>query len=209
MTTKPKAPRSTSTSRKAPAAKREARGNHTARTSRRSKTDELLESVRRLEKLHQQTREQLTFIYGALEEIAERQQLQSGWQMDLARQFFLPEDRGGEQEVTVFTDLEAMRRLATEAHERNAALAAAAGRPEERTDEPSSPLVHPRVAAELAYVEDVLGAAEAAGTTLSDRNQERRRKGIELLRQQTGQGVPEGGGDEENVFIVPNKLELH
>lgn len=190
-------------------------------TSRKTPLRGKQTSLRRLESLVLQTREQISFVYGAIEEIAERQQIQSSWQMDLARQFFSPDssDRG-DQEVEVFTDLEAMNRLAFEAGRRQAAVTANSGGGDEAVNadgsqattgasKPGAMVLPPQVAAELAYIEDVLHAAESAHEHLDGRNRTRRNKGIEILRRQAGVIIADDTEGDTKVFVVPTKYDLH
>ncbi len=173
-----------------------------------------------LKKMTAETREQMAFIYGVLEEIAQRQEIQSAWQIDIARQVFAPRPqmtRGSKpmQQTpsdmppmgfsdTAQVDLASMELGVIDASDGDISISEMIPAEFELTAEVRAGEGIPQ-----ALINEITNAAEKILRNLSERRTDIKTKGLQSVRK-----ILEGNrtGDdkqEPTIMVVPRKDEIH
>lgn len=147
----------------------------------------LLAALKRTNQMMAETREQVAYLYGAIEEIAQRQEIQSHWQMTAVKQLLAasmpvptgPQGRSfstsdGLSEVSILTEI------------------------------PSGDNVSPLI------VSEIMKAAETAFNKLSESRSKERAQGIQALQNMVESvRAPESRTDEPTIMVVPRRDDIH
>lgn len=147
---------------------------------------ELHSLITKTQRMVAETREQMAFMYAVLEEIAQRQEIQTSWQVDLAKQIFAP--------PKMTRTSPRARHAAQDANspeiEISAEITAGEGVPQ-------------------ALLGEITSAAEKILQTLAEQRKETRAKGIESVKKILSEHVSPDDKAEVKIMIVPPKDEIH
>jgi hypothetical protein len=134
-----------------------------------------------------ETREQMAFMYGVLEEIAQRQEIQTAWQVNLAKQIFAPV-------VTV-------SKGTTSAAQGNGDFGA--------TEIEFATEIAPGEGLPPSLAADLTNATEKVLNSLTEKRKKAKARGIQMVQQILSEGQSKDDKPELKVMIFPHKDEIH
>ncbi len=147
----------------------------------------LLAALKKTQQMMAETREQVAYLYGAIEELAQRQEIQSHWQISAVRQMLsssMPVPAGPQGRS--FSTNDGMSEIAM------------------LTEMPSGDNVSPLIISEM------MKAAETALGKLSEARSEERAQGIKALQDMVESvRAPESRTDEPTIMVVPRRDDVH
>ncbi len=147
----------------------------------------LLKALQKTQLMVAETREQMAFMYGALEELAQRQEIQSQWQLNAVKQL-----------------LSASMPTPTGTKGRSFATSDGMAEIEILSDLPSGDNVAPYLVSELVK------SAEVALEKLNDSRSDERTKGLQTLKDLVeANRAPENRTEEPTIMVVPRRDDVH
>jgi hypothetical protein len=191
MTTKTKLPQSHSdrSSKLAKPSRKPSLKKQPQRQSSQASLKSLQTTLLKTQRMVAETREQMAFMYGVLEEIAQRQEIQTSWQINLAKQMFAPV-------VTV-----AKGTPAPGASQGSGDFVAA--EVEFTTEIAPGEGIPPSLAAEITT------ATEKVLNSLTEKRKKAKARGIQMVQQILSEGQTKDDKPELKVMIFPHKDEIH
>jgi hypothetical protein len=159
---------------------------------------DLLKNMEGLKVQLTETREQLAYVYGALEEIAQRQEVQASWQIDVARRLLL-------RPVSFAAPMAEHRSHAGQGgfdpHQPGDAVETNAEAPV------GAPLEQPGDSEMSEAFDEILASADMLFKKLTSRNKGERVRGLKAMERILKRHKRK---DKEPMFIIlPAKMDLH